>query len=52
MRSVFKFLQDETGATAAEYALLVAFIAVVIIGGAALIGTNISGSLSTTGATI
>jgi pilus assembly protein Flp/PilA len=33
---------DEEGATAVEYGLMVALIAVVIIGAVALIGTNLS----------
>jgi pilus assembly protein Flp/PilA len=52
VRFIANFLKDETGATAAEYALLIAFIAVVIIGGATVLGTNISGSLSKTAGTI
>ncbi len=33
---------DETGAAAAEYGLLVALIAAVIIGAVTLLGTNVS----------
>jgi pilus assembly protein Flp/PilA len=36
------FLSDESGATAIEYGLLAALIAVVIIAGAGLLGTNIN----------
>lgn len=36
-----KFFQDETGASAVEYGLLVALIAVVIIGAVTALGTNI-----------
>ena len=39
---VSRFLADESGATAVEYALLAALIAVAIIGGATLLGTNIN----------
>ena len=35
-------LRDERGATAVEYGLMVALIAVVIIGGVTLLGGNIS----------
>ncbi len=35
------FLADESGATAIEYGLLAALIAVVIIGGAQVLGTSI-----------
>ena len=52
MRFIANFLKDETGATAAEYALLIAFIAVVIIGGATVLGTAISGKLGSVAATI
>lgn len=52
MRFFSDFLKNESGATAAEYALLVAFIAVVIIGGATVLGKNISTSLSSTASTI
>jgi pilus assembly protein Flp/PilA len=37
----------EAGATAVEYALLVALIAIVIIGVVAALGTNLSGLFST-----
>ncbi len=36
-----KFFSDESGASAVEYGLLVALIAVVIIGGVTLLGQNI-----------
>lgn len=45
-------LLDESGATAAEYALLIAFIAVVMIAAASLLGDNINNLLSAVGATI
>jgi pilus assembly protein Flp/PilA len=37
-----RFRKDESGATAIEYALIAALIAVVIIGGATTLGTTIS----------
>jgi pilus assembly protein Flp/PilA len=37
-----KFLKNENGATAIEYGLIAALIAVVIVGGVTLIGTNLS----------
>lgn len=37
---------DERGATATEYALLLTFIAIVIIGAVALLGTNLSSLFS------
>jgi pilus assembly protein Flp/PilA len=39
---------SETGATAAEYALLVSLIAIVIVVGAFLLGTAINGRLTDT----
>ncbi len=40
----FVFLADESGASAIEYALLITFIAMVIIAGAATLGSNLSRS--------
>lgn len=37
-----RFRKDESGATAIEYALIAGLIAVVIIGGATTLGSNIS----------
>jgi pilus assembly protein Flp/PilA len=37
-----RFWNDESGATAVEYGLMVALIAVVIIAAVTLIGTNLS----------
>lgn len=37
-----RFLTDEEGVTAIEYGLIAALIAVVIIAGAALVGTNLN----------
>ena len=39
---VKKFIADESGATAIEYGLLAALIAVVIIAGATALGTNLN----------
>lgn len=39
--SVQRFLKDEEGVTAIEYGLLASLIAVMIIAGATLIGTNL-----------
>jgi len=41
-RFITNFLSDESGATAIEYGLLAALIAVVIIAGASTLGTNIN----------
>ncbi|PWJ80934.1 pilus assembly protein Flp/PilA [Pseudaminobacter salicylatoxidans] len=43
MKNIFaRFMKDESGATAIEYGLIAALIAVVIIGAAGAIGTNLS----------
>lgn len=39
---VQKFVRDEEGVTAIEYGLIAALIAVVIIAGAQLVGTNLN----------
>ena len=41
-----RFRKNESGATAIEYGLIAALIAVVIIGGATLLGNNISEKFS------
>lgn len=38
---ITKFAKDESGATAIEYGLIAALIAVVIIGAVQLVGTNL-----------
>lgn len=42
MKTLVKFLKDEDGATAIEYALIASLIAVAIIAGATSLGTNIN----------
>ncbi|HEX4111024.1 MAG TPA: Flp family type IVb pilin [Stellaceae bacterium] len=44
--------RDEIGVTALEYALIAALVAVVIIGGVSLLGTNISTVFSTVATTL
>ena len=39
-------LNDESGATAIEYGLIAALIAVAIIGGASSLGNNVSGTFT------
>jgi pilus assembly protein Flp/PilA len=39
---IHKFFREEEGATAVEYGLMVALIAVVIIGAVTTLGTNLS----------
>ena len=49
LKSVF---QDEAGVTAAEYALILSLIALVVIAGATTLGTTINTKLSTAATTI
>ena len=42
-----KFLKDESGATAIEYGLIAALIAVVIITAVTAVGTSLSATFST-----
>ncbi len=44
---VTRFVKDESGATAIEYGLIVALIAVVIIGAVTTIGKNLGTAFST-----
>jgi pilus assembly protein Flp/PilA len=55
MNALRNFVKDESGASAVEYGLLVALIAVVIIGAVTMLGqsvsgvfTNVAGKISTT----
>ncbi len=49
---VSRFAKNESGATAIEYGLIVALIAVVIIGAVTAVGTNLSGSFNTIAASV
>ena len=40
MTNVIRFFKDESGATAIEYGLIAALIAVAVIGGVTALGTN------------
>jgi pilus assembly protein Flp/PilA len=44
---VTRFLKDESGATAIEYGLIAALIAVVIIAGASTLGKNLGNTFNT-----
>jgi Flp pilus assembly pilin Flp len=44
--------RDEVGATAVEYAVMVFFIAVVVIGGATALGVSVNGVLNNVAAAI
>jgi pilus assembly protein Flp/PilA len=47
-----KFFRDEEGATAVEYGLMVALIAIVIIAAVSLLGTNLSDVFQTVADTV
>lgn len=47
MQGVNRFIRDEEGVTAIEYGLLAALIAVAIIAGAQLVGTNLNALFNT-----
>jgi pilus assembly protein Flp/PilA len=49
---ISRFAKDESGATAIEYGLIVALIAVVIISAVTTLGTNLNTSLSKAGSAI
>ena len=44
-----RFANDDSGATAIEYGLIVALIAVVIIGAITTIGTNLNSKMTSVG---
>jgi pilus assembly protein Flp/PilA len=48
MSNIFnRFVRDESGATAIEYGLIAALIAVVIITAVTTVGTNLTGTFNT-----
>jgi pilus assembly protein Flp/PilA len=47
MDKIMQYLSDESGASAAEYALILALVAIVIIGGLTILGTTINTVLNT-----
>jgi pilus assembly protein Flp/PilA len=50
MKTIHRFLKDESGATAIEYGLIAALIAVAIIAAATLLGNGLSGLFNGVGA--
>lgn len=52
VKAISKFFRDESGATAIEYGLIAALIAVVIIGATTAIGTNLSTKFTTVSTTL
>ena len=49
---VTRFIKDESGATAIEYGLIAALIAVAMIGGASAIGGALSGKFNSVATSI
>ena len=47
-----RFLQDRSGVTAVEYALIAALVGVAIIGGARLLGSQVSTTFNSTKTTM
>jgi len=52
MKFVQNFLKDESGATAIEYGLIAALIAVAIIGGATSLGENLDATFTSISGTL
>ena len=52
MNMVRRFIADESGATAIEYGLIAALIAVVIIGALSTIGSNLSTTFTRIGTSL
>ena len=52
MEKLIRFFKDEEGATAVEYGIMVALIAVVIIVAVGVLGTNLSSRFATVAASI
>ena len=46
MDRITQYLSDESGASAAEYALILALVATAIIGGLTLLGGNINNTVT------
>lgn len=52
MNRIVRAIRDTRGATMAEYAILVAVIALVVIVGAKTLGSSVSGKLTTAATSI
>ena len=52
MKKLMRFFKDEDGATAPEYALMVALIAAVVIAAVTILGTATSNKFLTTSSSI
>ena len=47
IKQFIKFFKDEDGVTSVEYAIMAALIALVVIAGATLLGTNTNDTFNT-----
>ncbi|MEZ6031383.1 MAG: Flp family type IVb pilin [Hyphomonadaceae bacterium] len=47
MKNLFKFLKNKSGATAIEYGLIAALIAVAVIGGVSQLGSSANSTFTT-----
>ena len=52
MTRIFAFLRDESGATAIEYGLIAALIALVIIGAVTSVGTSLQATFTSIAAAV
>jgi len=52
MERIKNFFKDESGATAVEYGLMVALIAVVIIGAVQILGQSLNTTFTTAGTAV
>ncbi len=52
MKTLMKLIKNESGATAIEYGLIAALIAVVIITAVTTVGTNLKATFTTIGGSI
>ena len=52
MKKLINFFKEEDGVTSVEYAVMIALIAAVVIGGATILGTNTNTKFSTTASII
>ena len=52
MQNIVRFMKDESGATAIEYGLIAALIAVAIIGAVTAVGGSVSTQFTEIGATL
>jgi len=52
IKAVRSFIHDDSGATAIEYGLIAALIAVVIIGAVTAVGTSLSATFQTVAGSI